>query len=188
MQSDFLDTISRDAGSGSRSYEEDWLDANSTSAEQTWSSAQTFFYPDDAPAELKEKYKRLKDWNDNKWSSERKAELNQKNMQADLETFCNILGLTQNQEDRVKYLFEDLDLSKELGGRSYEKIILSLCTLVTDSDIPNNLENIEQKFNQRLVFSEEFEELRQVVDMSRGEHKKIRQRIRESSKEWESVK
>jgi len=169
----FLHTqIDRSDGSGSRSAEEDWIDQNTTAKQNVFSTSQTTFRPDDAPKHLQQKYERLKDWNDNKWSSERRGENKQAMIREDARTFCNILDVTDSEEEQVLHLIEESDMSSNnFGGKPYEKVLIAIISLVSDK--------YTEHIGNRVIYHEKFDDLLEHVAMDRGEHTRLRQNVRE---------
>jgi len=174
MSTTFPDLIDRGAGNGSRNGQEDWIDENTTSGENRFSISQTTFYPDDAPPHLQQRYERLKQWHDDKWSSNRKHDMKQAMILVDAETFCSILDFSQHETERVKHIVEESDMSSNnFGGKPYEKVLLAICTLVSDENTEN--------FDQRVIYHDKFTDLLEHIQMTRGEHKRLRQAVRERS-------
>ena len=164
--------LDRGSGNGSRSGQEDWIDENTTAKKNRWSQSQTTFYPDDAPPQLQQRYKRLKEWHDDKWSSNRKHDIKQAMILADAETFCDVLDLNGYETDRVMHVVEESDISSNnFGGKPYEKILVAICTLVSDEQTDN--------FDERVIYHKNFQDLLAHVNMDRGEHKRLRQSVRE---------
>jgi hypothetical protein len=168
----FHEFIEEEPGDGSRSLEEDWIDVNTTAKENRWSEAETTYRLSEAPPEMREKYRRMKDLNDNKWGSDRKGYVERTNMRTDAETFCDLLEFSDYKRKRVVNIVQQSDMSSNnFGGKQYEKVILAICSLV-DDETTDSLDN-------RCIFTDTFQDLIESVDMDRGEHNRIRQMVRE---------
>jgi len=81
--------------------------------------------------------------------------------------------------------------SNTFGGKSYEKIILAVCSLISDEHLSESIKKYqtsdttlnkgEDMLQRRLFLSEPYRELMEAVNMSSSEHRKIRTRVREIS-------
>jgi len=119
------DPFDRSNGNGSRSAEEDWLDENSTIAEN------------------------------------------------------------QCERERVVNIAQELDFSStRFGGKPYEKILLAICSLVSDEELSRRFEEgtiQATATQQRLILSERFRDLMEVNSLGSKEHSRIRQLLRDKT-------
>lgn len=179
-----FDKFDRSTGNGSRSAEEDWLDEHSTSAENEWSTAETTFYYWESNNDG-QKYKDLYDTHHGKGESDRKTTIRRSYIVNDAKTFVNILELANPQAERVVEIAEELDFSsKRFGGKPYEKILLAICSLVSDRALSRNLDhnNPSGSFtDRRIVLDDSFKDLMEVNQMGSREHNRIRQMLREKT-------
>lgn len=177
-----FDPLDRSNGNGSRSAEEDWLDDNTTAAENEWSTAETTFYYWEAGAGQSEHYKSLYDKHHGKGEDDRRSTIRRSCIISDAETFANILELPQPQADRVVRIAQDLNFSSNrFGGKPYEKIILAICSLVSDQALSQKLDhtNLDSgAANRRIVLSDSFRDLMDVNSLGSREHNRIRQMLR----------
>lgn len=179
-----FDAFDRDNGTGSRSLEEDWLDANNRVQDNKWTSANTTFWPRSADGngnklsgEQRKRFRELRKVHDRFASSSdnRKTTIRYGHIMNDVYTFCNICGLDERETETVATLIKETDISsKNYGGKRYEKIILALMSLVVDA----NIETAEE-MDQRLILQDDFKELMENTEFSSGELRTVRQMIRE---------
>lgn len=179
----YFDALDRQGGSGSRSAEEDWLDDNTTAKENQWSTAATTFYVSQAPEYRQRKFQDLYKIHNGWGESDRQNTILDSHIMNDAEAFCDILELPSFQRKRVMNIVEELDFdSNRFGGKPYEKIILAVCSLVSDEELTKKLRGSggrEGSLDERLRSQEEFEHLMDTVGMSRNELSRIRQALRE---------
>lgn len=173
-----IDALDRTDGNGSRSREEDWLDANTTASEHQWSTAETTFYMSDVPAHKREQFSNLYDWHHGKGESDRSSTLPRMKMVADTETFCAVLELPEPLRERILHIMQDIDISSNnFGGKSYEKIILAVISLVHDEHLSSRPPG-EVDFQQRLIFDGDFRELMESNSIGSKELRGVREQIR----------
>lgn len=168
------DSLQREANT-SEEKQEQYIDQNTTSREQHnhFSQAQTTFYPSDAPSEKEQEYNRLKQWHNNKWSPDRRDELNEAMMMQDADTFGDILCMSDTQIQRVKDIIRSNDVSSnKYGGKSYEKLIIAVATLIVDEQA--------RTLEERLVNREKFDDVMELLEMDRSELWSLRERVREN--------
>jgi transcription initiation factor TFIIIB Brf1 subunit/transcription initiation factor TFIIB len=181
MSKIYFDQLDRTGGNGSRNEQEDWLDENTTSAENEWTSAETTFYYWKAPPHKQQAFKRLYDRQHGKGDSDRASELSQQRAMADSRAFCSMLELPESLRERVLYIMERMDFSSSTtGGKSYEKIILAVISLVYDEYLSSRpLEEIQ--YEQRLIFDETFRQLMENNGYGSKELRGVREQIRSKS-------
>lgn len=184
-----LDPFHRGNGNGSRSDTEDWLDEQSIFDNEWGSSAATTFNPGGTDAyghelseERREKFESLYKLHNGKMESSRKSDIRTSYVENDAKMFMSVLEMPDTQRERVLLILNDLDISSNnFGSRRYEKIILALCTLVSDealTDRPNpSIEN-------RLFLRDEFRDLMDCTGTSSSELRKIRRDIRQKSEHF----
>lgn len=178
-----LDTLQRETGDGSGEKVDDWMDGNSRIHPNHWSTAQTTFRVSDAPAHKRQKYDDLKDAHDGKGEQDRRTTIRQAKILKDTDTFCSICELPNQQAERVSSIIQESDISSNnYGGKSYEKIILSVMSLVVDESIDN-----PERMDQRLILQDEFKDLITSVGTSSSELRRIRQMIRERTDYFDGV-
>lgn len=175
-----FDPFDRSIGNGSSSGEDDTIETGNV-YEMNWGSqAATDFNPDEVRASPKKraKFKQLERLNHGKGEQSRKDTIRASHISNDLETFMSVLELPSRQRETVREIVEEVGIdSNESGGVPYEKIILTVCSLVADEALSNR----DGKFNNRLLFSDEYRELMDVTKMSSKDHRKLRVMIREKS-------
>lgn len=190
---DVFDPFDRGTGNGSRKVEDDWLDQESIFDNQWGSTAATTFHPDNTdangnpiPRRKQRRLERQYKLHNGKGESTRKETIRQSYIVNDAKTFMSVLELPEKQRTRVLEILDDLDISsKNFGGRPYEKIILALCSLVSDEELSRRLDaNEDPSFDSRLYLTEEFRDLMDSTKMSNREHRQIREQIREKSKHF----
>lgn len=173
-----IDPLDRTDGNGSRSREEDWLDANTTASEHQWSTAETTFYISDAPPAQRNKFKDLYEAHHGKGESDRSSTLPRMKMQADAEAFCAILELPEPLRERIMHIMQNIDISSNnFGGKSYEKIILAVTSLVHDEHLSSQpIGNVDYK--QRLIFDDDFRALMEANSIGSKELRGVREQVR----------
>jgi len=177
----YLDPFDRSNGNGSRTSEEDWLDEHTTSAENEWSSAKTTFYYWDAPAHKQRQYQELYEKQHGKGDSNRSAELPRMRALADTDSFCSMLELPNPVRERATHIVQNIDISSnETGGKSYEKIILAVISLVYDEHL-SSLPPDSVQYDQRLIFDDTFRDLMDNNAIGSKELRGIREQVRTSS-------
>jgi hypothetical protein len=185
MYSAHMDQFDRSNGTGSRSAEEDWLDEHSTAAENQWSTASTTFYYWEASEHMQEKFQNLYQAHHGKGENDRRSTIRRSHIVNDAETFVNILELPDPQAKRIINIATELDFSStRFGGKPYEKILLAICTLVSDQALSRKLdqENPDSDAaNRRIVLDERFRELMDANNLGSKEHNRIRQMLREKT-------
>lgn len=176
-----LDTLDRSNGNGSRTTEEDWLDEHTTASANEWSSAETTFYYWDAPAHQQRNFKNLYDRQHGKGDSSRSSELPRMKAMADTKAFCAMLEVNSSVQERIEFIMERIDISANTyGGKSYEKIILAVCTLVYDEYLSSRpVKDVE--YSQRLIFDDTFRDLMEANNLGSKELRGIREQIRSKS-------
>lgn len=178
-----FDPFDRSNGNGSRSAEEDWLDEHTTAAENQWSTAETTFYYWEAGAGQSQHYKDLYDAHHGKGESDRDFTIRRSHIVNDAQTFVSILEMPDPERERVTQVAQDLDFS-QFGGKPYEKILLAVCSLVSDEALSRNVNqnSIDSSLaNQRLILTDEFRDLMDVNNLGSKEHSRIRQMLREKT-------
>lgn len=185
----FYDPLDRSDGNGSRSAEEDWLDENTTAAENEWSTAETTFYYWEASADKNQHYKDLYAKHHGKGEGDRRSTIRRSHIVSDAETFVNILELPRPQAERVTEIAQELNFSSNrFGGKTYEKILLAVCSLVSDKALSRRLDhtNVDNGVaNRRIVLTDSFRELMSVNSLGSREHNRIRQMLREKTELFE---
>lgn len=179
------DPFDRSNGNGSRSAEEDWLDENTTAAENQWSTAETTFYYWEASDALRSRFEELYKAHHGKGERDRRSTIRRSHIVNDAETFASILELPAPQQQRVVEVAQDLDFSStRFGGKPYEKILLAVCSLVSDEALSQRIENRQggsAMANQRVILSDDFRDLMEANDLGSREHSRIRQMLREKT-------
>lgn len=176
-----VDPLNRDDGTGSRSKEADWLDQNTTASEHEWSTAETTFYMSEVPPHKKQLFSDLYDWHHGKGESDRSSTLHRMEMVSDTETFCAVLELPDSLQERVLHIMEDIDISaNNFGGKSYEKIILAVSSLVYDEYLSSRPTE-EVEYDQRLIFDDDFRELMDANSLGSNELRGIREQVRQKT-------
>lgn len=181
-----FDPLDRSNGNGSNNWSDDSIDQESIYQNQWGSSATTTFNPSDSDAygepisrSKQQKLQRLYDWQHGKGESSRKGDIRQSHIKNDAEVFTSVLEMPQIERDRVLQILDNLDIgSQNFGSRTYEKIILAICTLVSDeqlSDRPN------PSLDNRLFLRDQFRELMDCTGLSSSELRKLRKAVREKS-------
>ena len=179
------DPFDRSNGNGSRSAEEDWLDENTTAAENQWSTAETTFYYWEASAAQQSKFQDLYKAHHGKGESDRDFTIRRSHIVNDAQTFVSILEMADPERDRVIQVAQELNFSSNrFGGKPYEKILLAVCSLVSDEALSRhvNQNSVDASLaNQRLILTDEFRDLMDVNNLGSKEHSRIRQMLRDKT-------
>jgi hypothetical protein len=192
-----LNPLDRSAGNGSGSSSDDWLDDTSIYSNEWGSQAATTFNPreiEGGTRSMQERYQRLYELQNGKGEPSRKGTIRWSYISNDAETFMSVLEMPNDQREEVRTIMQEMDISSNtFGGKSYEKIILAVCSLISDEHLSESIQkyqtsdtNLDKRENtdilqRRLFLSEQFRELMESVGMSSSEHRKIRTRVREMS-------
>jgi len=185
MSSVHYDPFDRSNGNGSRSAEEDWLDENSTAAENQWSTASTTFYYWEASPARQSKFEDLYDAHHGKGEQDRRSTIRRSHIINDAQTFTDILELPDPEATRVIEIAKDLDFSSNrFGGKPYEKILLAACSLVFDESLSRHADKnrIDASVaSRRLILDDTFRDLMDANNLGSNEHSRIRQMLREKT-------
>jgi hypothetical protein len=182
-----LDPFDRELGAGSGSKADDWLDGESIFHNEWGSQAATTFNPSEGDAnghslstEKQHKLERLYELQNGKGRTTRKTEIRQSHINNDAETFMSVLELPEAERRSIRQILDNLEIDsrKFSSGYRYEKIILTICSLVADEALSTQP---EAKFEQRLFFTDEFRELMESCNMSSSDHRKLRPIVREKA-------
>jgi hypothetical protein len=180
-----VDPFDRNSGSGSLSKKDGWADGKSIFDNEWGSEAATTFKPDGNDGKnqplsknRREQLQRLYELQNGKYNQNRSTEIQKSHIDNDLETFMSVLEMPSPQRDTVREIVENLDMSSNNFSRRYEKILLTVCSLVADEALSNKQ---NPSLDERLFLSDEFRELMEATKMSSGEHRKIRVAVREKS-------
>lgn len=185
-----FDPFDRSNGNGSSNSSDDWLDGESIFQNEWGSQAATTFRPDDTDAHdqqiSQKKRERIKRWytkHNGKGDQQRDVQIGKSYIRNDVEMFCSVLEMPEPQRETVREIVENVDMSSNnFGGRRYEKVILAICSLISDealSSQPN------PSVNDRLFLRDEFRDLMEACKMSSTEHRKLRVSVREKSDYFE---
>lgn len=181
-----LDNFDRSRGSGSRNATEDWLDDKTIYDNEWGSTANTTFRPFDEdgngnsiPSYKQRHMKRLYERQNGKGDTSRKETIRQSYIENDLEIFMSVLEMSEYEKDDVRYIFEEIGVdSNTFGSWKYEKILLTICSLVADKYLSNQK---NASIESRLFMTDRYKELMNAVHMSSTDHRKLRVSIREKS-------
>lgn len=181
-----FDPFDRGNGNGSRTSTDDWLDQNSIFDNEWGSSAATTFNPNGTDGNgypllphREDKFEKLYDWHNGKGERSHKEDIRQSYIVNDAKTFTSVLEMPERQRDTVLEILDEIDISSNnFGGVRYEKIILTICSLVSDEALGNQP---NPSLDDRLFLTDQFRELMDCTGMSSSEHRKIRKRVRQES-------
>lgn len=182
-----IDSFDRSNGNGSSGTGDDWLDSESIFDNPWGSQAATTFKPTDTdgqenplPKKKKQKFERLYDLQNGKGERSRKDTIRASHIENDAETFMSVLEMPEPQRETVREILDNLDISSNNfgAGRRYEKIILTICSLVADEALSDQQ---NPSLDDRLFLTDEFRNLMDVNKMSSSEHRRIRVAVREKS-------
>jgi hypothetical protein len=183
---DLLDPFDRGHGSGASPGRDDWTDEVTIFDNEWGSQAATSFNPhdmdgQDAPIPRRQQrlYERLYRLNNGYGEETRRHTINRSRLHNDMETFMSVLEMPDIQRETVRDIVHDYDMSSNAsGGTRYEKLLLSICSLVSDEALSAQ-EN--PSVDDRLYKTERFRELMEVNDMTSSDHRRLRNHIREQS-------
>jgi len=172
-----FDALDRSEGNGSSDWSDEQMDINSRIHPNTWTTAHTTFRVSEAPEGKRGKFKSLKRAHDGYGEKNRKSSLRQAKIMKDIHSFSNICNLSEQEHERVVQIIKTSDSSSNnFGGKSYEKIVLAVMSLVVDQ----NIDSTEQ-MEQRLILQDEFRELMDSCKIGSGELRRVRQMVREKT-------
>lgn len=175
-----FDALDRQSGAGSRDETDDWMDQHSRVHPNDWSTSRTTFYVSDAPAEKRRKYEDLKSANDGFGEKDRRGTIRDAKVLKDTYSFCVMCDLNDDLRNRVVEIVTSSDISsRSYGGKQYEKIVLSVMSLVVDESI-----DTEDGFDRRLIFDDTFIDLMDSIGMDRSELRTVRQMVRDRMSEF----
>lgn len=179
-----LDPFERTNGNGSSSKSDDWLDGESIYDNEWGSQAATTFRPSevtDTPLSERKRRRleRLYARQNGKGNPDRPNQIQASYIGNDTEMFISVLELPERQRETVREILDNLDLSSNnFGPVQYEKIILTVCSLVADEALSNRN---NPSLDERLFLSDRYRELMDAVGMSSTDHRKLRPAVRERS-------
>lgn len=176
----YLDPFDRSSGSGARSTSDDWVDDESIFTNQWGSTAATTFDPSDASAAHQNRFERLYELQNGKGEQSRKQTIRSSHVENDAETFMSVLELPSKQRQEVRDVLAEIDIgSTNFGPRGkYEKIILAICSLISDRSLS---QQSNPSIQDRLLFTDKYRDLMEATGMSSTDHRKLRVSIREKS-------
>lgn len=179
MEYAVTDAFARGNGNGSRNGTDDWLDERSIFDNEWGSAAATTFNPSDLENGKQDKFETLYELHNGKMEKSRKSDIRTSHIENDAKTFMSVLEMPEPQRERVMLILDDLDISSNnFGSRPYEKIILAICTLVSDEALGNQTNpNIEN----RLFLTDEFRDLMDCTHTSSSDIRKLRRDVRAKS-------
>jgi len=190
-QQEKMDHLDRTTGNGSASAEDDLVETVSIFHNEWGSSAATTFNPTDRdasgnfiPRDTQKRFKELYKLQNGKMERSRKQDIRDSYVANDAATFLSVLNFPAPDRKRVQKILSDLDISaNNFGGRRYEKIILAICSLVSDEELSKrySVDTTVQISDKRITATDEFNELMEVTGMSETEHRRIREQVRQKS-------
>lgn len=184
--SHYVDKFDRHHGTGSRNTQEDWLDGNSGVATNKWTTAETTFWPDkgdgngdELSPKQRRRFEQLKQQHDRFAGAsdtyDRKTTIRYGHILNDVETFCHLCELSDQQAADVEAIVKNADISSNnYGGKPYEHIILAIMSLVVDRDIDD-----VDEIDQRLILQDAFKELMANNGVGSSELRTLRRMVRE---------
>lgn len=182
------DPFDRRSGNGSADRSANWVDSNSIFDNQWGSPAATTFPTSydgkgqKLPEHKQEKFERLYEIHAGKNEQTRKTDILQSYMRNDAKMFMSVLEMPVQQRERVLTLLDKLDTSsKKYGGEPYEKVLLALCSLVSDEALSNEP---DPSIDERLLFADDFRELMDCTKTSSSDLRTIRKQIRDQLDEF----
>lgn len=182
-----VDPFDRGNGNGSRTAGDDWLDTESIFHNEWGSTAATTFNADEAdaddkpiPPDKKRRLERQYNLHNGKGEEDRKDTIRSSYVVNDAKLFMSVLELPSPQRDSVLEVLDNLDISSNnFGGtRRYEKIILAICSLISDEFLSNQP---NPSIDARIYNSDRFRDLMDVCGMTTSEHRQLRVSVREKS-------
>lgn len=186
-----VDAFDRRGGNGSASGADTFLDEQSiydnewgSAAATTFNPADTDAYDNSLPQATRHKFQRLYAHHNGKGESNRRQDIITSHIMNDTETFVSVLDMPTPQRRRVKKIIEDLDTSSNnFGGRKYEKIILAVCSLVSDEAVSrrHSVDSDIDITEKQIRKTDAFNELMETTGMSATEHRTIREQVRQRS-------
>lgn len=188
MQS-VVDPFDRGNGTGSCEETDDWLDSKSIYDNEWGSTAATTFNASEfdfdgdvgslSKKQKQERLERLYARHNGKGESDRQDSILTSYILNDTRLFLSILEMPDNQRETVIQIIESMDISSNgSGGTRYEKIILAVCSLVSDEALSNQP---DPSLSERLYQSKEYRELMEANRMTGAEHRRLRVHVREKS-------
>lgn len=184
------DAFDRGSGNGSSSAEDDMVEKYSIFHNEWGSAAATTFNPADTdskgnsiPRAKKQKFEDLYALHNGKGEQSRKSDIRWSHMKNDAETFMSVLELPTPQRKRVIHILKEVDISTFGSDRTYEKIILAICSLVSDEELSERYDETEttKLWSRRLYSRDAYQDLMEAVEMSVTEYRRIREQVRQKS-------
>lgn len=158
-------------GRSSESTRERNMDLNdiSPTSNDGRSVTRTYWQARDVPDAKQQQYKRLLQWQEGQWASERKAENKRADTRRVIDVFGSALDCTDHQVATVESIIEQTNL-KHMGPYSYQHSVLAayaIATFITDE--------------RELKGTTEYRRLVDAIDSDAKEMRNIRKLIREKS-------
>lgn len=155
-------------GSGAAEQIDDKIDENAVIENDGRSRTRTFYYPGEAPARARRRYRRMLRWQEGEGSPDRDVRNKTADRERWVDTFCSNLDMTPYQQRRVKFVCNGLNM-KHMAHYSTEKVILAVISLVANEDA-------------RFIRDEEgYRDLLRAVGSDLSEVKSIRDLVRRKS-------
>lgn len=178
-----FDPFDRGIGNGSSSGEDDYIDQGRIyGGDNDWANqSATTFNAAEAPTK-EQKFHRLYKLNQGKGEQSRRDTIRASHINNDLETFMSVLEMPLRQRQIVRDIIDEVGIdSNTFGGVTYEKIILTTCSLVADEALSQN----GGSFSDRLFLSDKYKELMRATNMGSQDHRKLRVKIRDKSSHFD---
>lgn len=163
-------SLHAEGGDGANGVQEAFIDEHSIQSNDGRSRTHTMFYWWEATPERQTRFKKLAKWNDGVQDQERKERNWHQGKLNDARLFCEHLGLSDTETHKVVEMADTIDFS-QFGSYTVEQVLVGCCSLVAD-------ENTDT-FEDRIITTDEFKELMEVVHIGTTEHNRIRRAIRD---------
>lgn len=119
-------------GDGSASAVDEQIDQNAVIEHDGRASTRTFFYPEEADDAHVERFQRLIQWQEDKWSGMKNAQRAADRMRT-IGNFCGTLDMSPHQQRRVECIVDGINMS-HMAHYSSQKVIIAVVSLVANED------------------------------------------------------
>jgi hypothetical protein len=154
-------------GSGASSRTDELIDDNAIIEHDGRASTRTFFYPEQAAEQHRDRYYRMLQYQEDKWSGMKNAQRRADRMRT-VGNFCGQLDMSTYHRNRVTEVMDSIEMS-HMAHYSSPLVILAIISLVANAD-------------GRFIRDEtQFRNLMRDIDTSLNELKNVRELVRKKS-------
>jgi hypothetical protein len=158
-------------GDGAHDQTQALLDETNIRHEDGRSLAQTWISLNDVPAEKRDRWRRIiNNYHDGQTDPEKGKQNWQAGKVNDAKLFAGHLSLSASETAKLVEMARHIDFTK-FGSFSNDQVLVAAASLISDENT--------SKYENRIILTDEYKELMEVVDLGSTQRRTIRQAIRE---------